>query len=65
MKHCAKCGKELFDEAVVCPGCGCPTEAPKVAKKDPEANKKILGVACIAGGIVIIAVFIILVLSQL
>ena len=23
MKYCHKCGKELFDEAVVCPGCGC------------------------------------------
>lgn len=25
MKYCQKCGKELFDEAVFCPGCGCPT----------------------------------------
>lgn len=25
MKFCSKCGKELMDEAVVCPGCGCPT----------------------------------------
>ena len=24
MKFCTKCGKELFDEAVICPGCGCP-----------------------------------------
>lgn len=23
MKICKKCGKELFDEAVLCPGCGC------------------------------------------
>lgn len=23
MKYCAKCGKELMDEAVICPGCGC------------------------------------------
>ena len=23
MKYCVKCGKELVDEAVVCPGCGC------------------------------------------
>jgi hypothetical protein len=23
MKYCNKCGKELFDEAVICPGCGC------------------------------------------
>jgi len=26
MKYCSKCGTELFDEAVVCPKCGCPTE---------------------------------------
>ncbi len=26
MKNCTKCGKELFDEAVICPGCGCPVE---------------------------------------
>lgn len=26
MKYCQKCGKELHDEAVVCPGCGCPVE---------------------------------------
>lgn len=26
MKYCTKCGKELFDEAVICPGCGCPTQ---------------------------------------
>lgn len=26
MKYCAFCGKELFDEAVICSGCGCPTD---------------------------------------
>lgn len=24
MKYCTHCGKELFDEAVICPSCGCP-----------------------------------------
>ena len=23
MKYCQHCGKELLDQAVVCPGCGC------------------------------------------
>ena len=23
MKYCIHCGKELFDEAIICPGCGC------------------------------------------
>ena len=26
MKYCAYCGKELFDEALICSNCGCPTE---------------------------------------
>jgi len=29
MKTCGKCGKELFDEAVICPNCGCPVEGTK------------------------------------
>ena len=28
MKFCQKCGKEIMDEAVVCPGCGCAQESP-------------------------------------
>lgn len=37
MKYCTKCGKELFDEAVICPGCGCPTQLyqQKKAKTKP------------------------------
>ena len=23
MKYCSKCGKEIMDETVICPGCGC------------------------------------------
>ena len=23
MKYCNKCGKEINDEAIICPGCGC------------------------------------------
>jgi hypothetical protein len=26
MKYCSKCGKEISEEAVICPGCGCPTD---------------------------------------
>lgn len=53
MKHCTKCGKELFDEAVVCPGCGCSTEQPAVKPVSKRFTKKvkigliaILAVAC-------------------
>ncbi len=27
MKYCQKCGKELMDEAIICPGCGCAVAA--------------------------------------
>ena len=33
MKFCEKCGKEIMDEAVVCPSCGC------AVKKEAEATK--------------------------
>ena len=26
MKYCSKCGKQLMDEAVIYPACGCPTD---------------------------------------
>lgn len=30
MKFCTHCGKEIMDEAVICPGCGCTVAAPAV-----------------------------------
>lgn len=39
MKYCAKCGKELFDEAVICPGCGCPQNGfPKEQKQTKDSS---------------------------
>ncbi|MBQ6997559.1 MAG: zinc-ribbon domain-containing protein [Oscillospiraceae bacterium] len=32
MKYCSKCGKELLDDAVVCPGCGCAIKQQSVKK---------------------------------
>lgn len=34
MKFCTYCGKELFDEAVICPGCGC-----AIGNMQPQAAK--------------------------
>ncbi len=37
MKFCSKCGKELVDEAIVCPNCGCAvveTSVPKEVSND-------------------------------
>lgn len=35
MKFCSKCGKEIMDDAVVCPGCGC---SQAVEKKEADAS---------------------------
>ena len=35
--YCKKCGKEIDDEAVVCPNCGCATENYKQEKSDLQA----------------------------
>lgn len=42
MKFCSKCGKELFDEAVICPGCGCPVDTVKAVKTEPQDYKTVL-----------------------
>lgn len=68
MKYCSKCGNELFDEAVICPKCGCATDDVKQAQapEKKQLNKsQALGASLILGGIAVIAVFVILVLSQL
>lgn len=37
MKYCRQCGKELLDEAVICPGCGCSTEHKQQSKAEVGA----------------------------
>ena len=39
MKFCSKCGKELFDEAVICTNCGC-SVAPRAESVTPKASVK-------------------------
>lgn len=39
MKYCTHCGKELFDEAVMCPGCGCPTTEEKQLPSSKPVKK--------------------------
>ncbi len=48
MKYCTHCGKEIMDEAVICPGCGCPTTvetAPvKIAVPKSAKSASVFGV---------------------
>ena len=41
MKFCQNCGKELLDQAVICPGCGCSvaTEAKPAVEIVPKKAK--------------------------
>ncbi len=41
MKFCQKCGKEIMDEAVVCPSCGCmvtPTASKSMIMEDDSVS---------------------------
>lgn len=38
MKYCSKCGKEIVDEAIVCPGCGCAVVKTEVNPIDDEVS---------------------------
>ena len=42
MKFCSKCGKEIFEEAVVCPNCGCAVEGAKAVNDAPNAGFAVL-----------------------
>ena len=58
MKYCTHCGKELLDEAVICPGCGCKVESTASSGIFEEEDKKIfkliikvfMVIGCIASG---------------
>lgn len=55
MKFCQKCGKEIMDEAVICPGCGCSVAQEKPAENGGKdglavAAKIFLILGCVAQG---------------
>ena len=54
MKFCQKCGREIVDEAVICPGCGCAISAEKKEKGGNDglavASKIFLILGCVLQG---------------
>lgn len=55
MKYCSKCGKEIMDEAFICPGCGCKVNGESMGKAIPVsglgiAAKVFMIISCIATG---------------
>ena len=51
MKFCQHCGKEIMDEAVICPGCGCAVKAINTAQPT-EVDESV------SAGLVVLAVLI-------
>ena len=47
MKYCTKCGKELVDEAVICPVCGCAC-SPDFYNAHKEADQVSIGLCILA-----------------
>ena len=43
MKYCVKCGNQLFDEAVICPKCGCYANGAEVQKKNSGNGNGAIG----------------------
>lgn len=35
---CSKCGKEIMDEAVICPACGCPVAGKALSNANAEED---------------------------
>lgn len=60
MKFCQKCGKEIMDEAVICPGCGCAISNATSAKKEVSyddavskaATTNVISIILLAAGII-------------
>ena len=50
MKFCQHCGKEIMDEAVVCPGCGCAVKTNNAQETEVDQS--------VSGGLVVLAVLI-------
>lgn len=66
VKYCEKCGNELFDEAIMCPKCGCSVEKSQAEKqRDDQAKNQAKGAIFILAGIAVIVVFVLLVMAQL
>ena len=51
MKFCSHCGKEIMDEAVVCPGCGCGVQERTVENPYSEEKAEVSKTAVVLGAV--------------
>lgn len=52
MKFCSKCGKEIMDEAVICPNCGCEVDGKKLANTVKSENDNVSIGLCILAALI-------------
>ena len=65
MKFCVKCGNQLFDEAVMCPKCGCATEMQRPSQEEQEVAKtQAKGAIFILAGIALLVIMIFWAIAQ-
>ena len=50
MKFCSKCGKEILDEAIVCPNCGCAVANPPAS--NPVAGDEVSVGLCVLSALI-------------
>jgi uncharacterized membrane protein YvbJ len=63
MKYCSHCGKELLDEAVVCPYCGCAVEYHAPANQANQYNQSYSGLSILGVIFAFISAFVGLIIS--
>ncbi len=56
MKFCQKCGKEIMDQAVVCPACGCAVQSSQVSVQSDKDDKANIGLIILSVLIPIVGV---------
>lgn len=54
MKYCQKCGKEIMEQAVVCPSCGCAVNGNALTEQSSEKSNETSGFARAALGLAFI-----------
>ena len=57
MKYCSRCGKEIMDEAVVCPNCGCAVNPRNSEPDEPSTGLNILSFLIPIVGLILYIVY--------
>lgn len=61
MKYCRHCGKEVMDEAIICPNCGCATDVPNTLNSseidEPSMGLNIVGLLIPIVGLILFLVY--------